>query len=58
MRWQKVAGDLRVFRVQMMLLVVTLALGGAGVTAALNAQAILKREIALSFSKAATRSPA
>ena len=52
MRWQKVAGDLRVFRVQIILLVVTLALGAAGVTAALNAQAILKREIALSFSKA------
>ena len=52
MRWQKVAGDLRAFRAQMMLLVVTLALGAAGVTAALNAQAILKREIAASFSNA------
>ncbi|MEP7154594.1 MAG: ABC transporter permease [Betaproteobacteria bacterium] len=54
MRWRKVLGDLRAYRMQIILMTVVLVLGTAGVVAALNAQAILKREIAASFRQAAS----
>lgn len=52
MRWRKVAGDLRLYRLQIGVIVLVLMLGAAGVTAALNAQAVLKREIASNFAAA------
>ena len=52
MRWRKVAGDLRASRVQLGVVVAVLALGVAGVIAALHARAILEREIAASFESA------
>ena len=54
MRWRKVAGDLRLYRLQIAVIVLVLTLGAAGVTAALNAQAILKREIAHSYAAASS----
>ena len=48
MQWRKVIGDLRQYRLQLFLITLALALGTAGVVAALNARAILKREIATS----------
>lgn len=53
-RWRKVLGDLRAYRMQIVLMTMVLVLGTAGVVAALNAQAILKREIAVSFKRAAS----
>ena len=52
MRWRKVAGDLRLYRLQIVVIVLVLMVGAAGVTAALNAQAVLKREIASNFAAA------
>ena len=52
MQWRKVIGDLRQYRVQICVLTLILALGTACVVAALNARAILTREIASSFSAA------
>ena len=52
MRWRKVRGDARQHWLQITLIALVLVVGAAGVAAALNAQAILKREIASSFSKA------
>ncbi|MEQ1516384.1 MAG: ABC transporter permease [Usitatibacteraceae bacterium] len=52
MRWRKVIGDLRQQWVQLALIAIVLALGTAGVVTALNARAILKREIAASFATA------
>lgn len=52
MRMRKVLGDLRQYRLSLALIAAVLVLGIAGVVAALNAQAILKREIASSFATA------
>ncbi|MEO8104331.1 MAG: ABC transporter permease, partial [Betaproteobacteria bacterium] len=54
MRWRKVAGDLQLYRLQIGMIALVLVLGTAGVVAALNAQAILKREIAASYATAAS----
>jgi putative ABC transport system permease protein len=53
--WRKVAGDLAAYRGQLALVVLVLVLGISGVVAALNAQAVLRREIAASYESA--RSP-
>jgi len=53
--WRKVVGDARQNGVQIGLIALVLTLGTAGVVAALDAQAILQREIAASY--AATQSP-
>ena len=55
MWWRKVKGDARHHWLQISLIALVLITGTAGVVAALNAQAILKREIASSF--AAAQSP-
>ena len=52
MQWRKVIGDLRQYRLQILLITLSLALGTAGVVATLNARAILKREIASSHASA------
>ncbi|MEO8383910.1 MAG: ABC transporter permease [Betaproteobacteria bacterium] len=52
MQWRKVFGDMRQYRMQICLITLILALGTASVVAALNARAILSREIASSFSAA------
>jgi putative ABC transport system permease protein len=49
---RKVLGDFRAHRLQIILVGTVLTLGAAGVVAALNARAILQREIARSFSTA------
>ncbi len=54
-QWCKIAGDFRSHRLQVGLIGLILLLGTAGVVAALNARAILKREIARSYQ--AARSP-
>jgi len=54
-RWRKIRGDLQQHRLQIGLIGLVLALGTAGVVAALNARAILRREIRQSY--AAARSP-
>lgn len=48
MRWRKVLGDARQYSLQIGLMTLVLAIGVAGVVAALNARTVLKREIALS----------
>ena len=55
MRWRKVLGDLAQYRLQLGLVVLVLALGISTVIAAMNARAILQREIAVSYASA--RSP-
>jgi len=52
MRWRKVLGDLRAQRLSFALIALVLVLGAAGVVAALDAKAILAREIAASFEMA------
>jgi putative ABC transport system permease protein len=52
MRWRKVVGDARGNGAQIGLIALVLALGTAGVVAVLDAQAILKREIAASYETA------
>lgn len=52
MRWKKVRGDMQLYRVQLIAIALVLMLGAAGVTAALNAHAVLRREIAASFASA------
>ncbi len=54
-RWRKVLGDARAYRAQIGLIALVLALGTAGVVAALDARAILGRAIAASY--AAARAP-
>jgi putative ABC transport system permease protein len=49
MRWRKVAADFAAYRVQIVLIAIVLVLGAAGVVAALDAQAVLRREIDASF---------
>jgi len=51
-QWRKIAGDFRQHRHQIFLIAVILALGTAGVVAALNARAILAREIEKSYRRA------
>jgi putative ABC transport system permease protein len=48
-RWRKIAGDFRQHRVQIGLALLVLAIGATGVVAALNAHAVLRREIAASY---------
>ncbi len=52
MRWRKVRGDPRQYRSQWALMLFILVIGIAGVMAALNARAILSREIPVSFESA------
>ena len=52
MRRRKVAGDLRQYWLQISVITLVLTIGAAGVVAALNTRAVLKREIAASFSAA------
>jgi putative ABC transport system permease protein len=49
MRWRKVAGDMRRHGVQIGLVAIVLTLGAVAVVAAVDARAILKREIAASY---------
>lgn len=51
-RWRKILGDFRQHRLEICLLAVVLTLGTAGVVTALNARAVLAREIAASFANA------
>jgi putative ABC transport system permease protein len=51
-QWRKIAGDFRAHRAQIALIGLVLMLGTAGVVAALNARAILEREIAASYAGA------
>jgi len=51
-QWRKILGDFRAHRLQICLIGVVLAVGSAGVVAALNARAILQREIARSYQSA------
>ncbi len=53
MRWRKILGDARMYGAQIGAIAMVLVLGAAGVVACMNAQAVLKREIALSFAAAA-----
>jgi putative ABC transport system permease protein len=48
-QWRKIAGDFRQHRLQILLIAVILVLGTAGVVAALNARAVLAREIEKSY---------
>lgn len=54
-QWRKIAGDFGQHRLQIALIGLVLMLGTAGVVAALNARAVLEREIAASY--AAAKSP-
>lgn len=51
-QWRKIAGDFRQHRLQIFLIAVILVLGTAGVVAALNARAVLAREIETSYRRA------
>src|SRR4051812_37541952 len=51
-RWRKIAGDFREHRLEIFLLATVLTFGVAGVVGALNARAILVREIAKSYERA------
>ncbi|HEX4629462.1 MAG TPA: ABC transporter permease [Chthoniobacterales bacterium] len=51
-RWRKIAGDFRQHRLQICLIAVVLIAGTAGVIAALNARAVLAREIDRSYERA------
>ena len=51
-QWRKIAGDFRQHRLQIFLIAVILVLGTAGVVAALNARAVLAREIEKSYRRA------
>ncbi len=53
MHWRKILGDARMYRAQIGAIAMVLVLGAAGVVACMNAQAVLKREIAASFAAAA-----
>jgi putative ABC transport system permease protein len=52
MQWQKVTGDFRQHKSQWMLILLILIIGIAGVIAAMNARAILIREIPANFASA------
>ncbi|HZE12829.1 MAG TPA: ABC transporter permease, partial [Chthoniobacterales bacterium] len=51
-QWRKIAGDFRERRLQIFLITIILILGIGGVVAALNARAVLAREIAKSYERA------
>lgn len=51
-QWRKIAGDFRQHRLQIFLIGIILVLGTAGVIAALNARAVLAREIERSYQRA------
>ena len=51
-QWRKIAGDFREHHLQIFLIALILILGIAGVIAALNARAVLAREIARSYERA------
>ena len=51
-QWRKVASDFREHRFQILLIAIILVLGTAGVIAALNARAVLSREIDESYRRA------
>jgi putative ABC transport system permease protein len=51
-QWRKIAGDFRERRLQIFLITIVLTLGIGGVVAALNARAVLAREIAKSYERA------
>jgi putative ABC transport system permease protein len=51
-QWRKIAADFREHRFQIFLIALILVLGTAGVIAALNARAVLAREIAESYRRA------
>jgi putative ABC transport system permease protein len=51
-QWRKVLGDFREHRLQIFLIGLVLTLGSAGVVVAVNARAILQREIAKSYGSA------
>jgi putative ABC transport system permease protein len=51
-QWRKVAADFREHRLQILLIAIILLLGTAGVVAALNARAVLAREIEASYRRA------
>ena len=51
-QWRKIAGDFRLHRFQITVIGLVLALGTAGVVAALNARTVLEREIAASYAGA------
>jgi putative ABC transport system permease protein len=51
-QWRKIAADFREHRLQIFLVAIILVLGTAGVTAALNARAVLAREIDESYRRA------
>ncbi len=51
-QWRKIIGDFREHRLQIFLIGLVLTLGTTGVVAAMNARAILQREIAKSFASA------
>jgi putative ABC transport system permease protein len=53
MRWRKARADWQAFRLQIALIGLVLVLGAAGVVAMLDAQAVLRREMAASYSGAA-----
>ena len=53
MRWRKVLADWRAYRMQISLIGIVLMLGTSGVIATLDAQAVLRREIAASYRGAA-----
>lgn len=54
MRWRKALGDARQYWLQISMVALVLVVGATGGVAALNAQAILKREIASSFAMASS----
>lgn len=54
-RWRKIAGDFREHRIEIAGIALVLVVGTSGVIAALNARAVLAREIAKSY--AAAKSP-
>src|SRR3954463_5129242 len=51
-QWRKIAADFREHRLQILLVALILVLGTAGVVAALNARAVLAREIDESYRRA------
>ena len=51
-QWRKIAGDFRQHRAQIALIGLVLLLGTAGVVGALNARAVLEREIGVSYARA------
>jgi putative ABC transport system permease protein len=53
-RWRKIAGDLRQHRAQIFIVLLVLVVGATGVVAALNAHAVLQREIDSSYRRSSS----